>query len=85
MNILVFVTLSILSSAACHYFFKTYIVAAVLSAFIASISFQIFAYAVVGYLDPFFIVALLVGWLISFFISLLVGLPFLFERRKTKT
>ncbi len=84
MNILVFVTLSILSSAACHYFFKTYIIAAVLSAFVVSISFQVFAYAVVGYLDPFFIVALIVGWLISFFISLLIGLPFFFERKKVK-
>ncbi len=82
MNILVFVLLSILSSAVCHYFVKTYILAAILSACIASISFQSFAYVVVGYLDPFFIVALLVGWLIGFFISLLIGIPFLFERRK---
>jgi len=53
------------------------ILLAMLSAFISTILFQVAGYFVVGYLDPFFLIALIGGWLVSFIISLIIGFVFL--------
>ncbi|HEV8441137.1 MAG TPA: hypothetical protein VGT40_23860 [Methylomirabilota bacterium] len=82
MSILVFVVVAILASALCHYIAKSYIIAAIASAFVTAISFHIIAYLVQGYLDPLAIVSLITTWLIGFVISLLIGLPVMFERRR---
>jgi len=84
MSILVFLVLAILSSTLSHYLLKTYVPAAVVSAFITAITFQIVSYLVDGYVDPLFIIAVVVTWLLSFGISLLIGIPFLLERRNVK-
>ncbi len=58
---------------------------AMLSAFISTILFQAVGYLVVGYLDPFFLIALIGGWIISFIISLIIGFVFLpSAEKKTK-
>jgi len=64
------------TSVLFHYLDRSYIRACVLSAVVSSVLFQIFAYFHAGYLDPFFIIALIVGAAAAFVISLIVGLPF---------
>ncbi len=84
MSILVFVVLVILSSIGGHLLLKSYISAALLSSVLAAICFQVFAYIAQGYLDPLFIVAFLVSWLVSFVSSLLIGIPFFLERKRSR-
>lgn len=84
MGILIFLTIAIGISLVCHYLMKSYILASVTSALLASIAFQLLNLIFQGYLDPLAIIALLITGLIGFVISLLLGLPFLLERRKAK-
>ena len=68
--------------------YSTTILLAMLSAFISTILFQVVGYLVVGYLDPFFLIALIGGWIISFIISLIIGFLFLpseEEKRRRKS
>lgn len=82
MNILIFLVISVMSSIFCHVLIKSYIPAAFFSSVTTAVCFQFLGYFVVGYLDPLFIVALIITWLISFIIALLIGIPFFLERRK---
>jgi hypothetical protein len=82
MNILVFVVLVILSSIGSHLLLKSYVAAALLASFVAAICFQLFAYVAQGYLDPLFVVAFIVSWLVSLIAALVIGIPFFLERKK---
>jgi len=84
MSILVFVVLVILSSIVSHLLLKSYISAALLASLVAAICFQVFAYIAQGYLDPLFIVAFIVSWLISLVSALVIGIPFLLERKRSR-
>lgn len=64
-----------------HYKINNTLYASILSAIVASLTFQIIGYFVVGYLDPFFIPALVIGAGIAFCIALVIGLPFTYIRR----
>jgi hypothetical protein len=48
----------------------------ILAAFDSTILFQIVGYFVLGYLDPFVLIALVIGWFVAFIVSLIVGLVF---------
>ena len=84
MSILVFVVLVILSSVGSHLLLKSYIAAALMASVIAAICFQMFAYIAQGYLDPLFLVAFIISWLISFISALVIGIPFFLERKKPR-
>lgn len=84
MNVLVFVVLVILSSIGSHLLLKSYISAALLSSVIAAVCFQVFAYIAQGYLDPLFIIAFVVSWLISLVSALVIGIPFFLERKRSR-
>ena len=63
----------------------TTILLAMLSAVIATIIFQVVNCIIVGYLDPFFLMVFIIGLVLSFTISLIVGFLFLpSEEKKTK-
>jgi hypothetical protein len=57
-----------------HSLIHRYWVASILSAFVSTILFQVIGYFILGYLDPFFLIALTVGWFVAFIVSLIVGL-----------
>ena len=81
-GIIILCGISILLAIGFHYKLKSPIVATILSTFSASIAFQVIAYIHIGYLDPFFIIAFILSSGITFLISLLVGIPFTYYRRK---
>ena len=81
-GIIILCGISILTAIGFHYKLKKPLVATILSTFSASIGFQVIAYIQLGYLDPFFIIAFGISSGITFLISLLVGIPFTFYRRK---
>ena len=83
-SILVFSVIVLVCSIVFHTYWKYYFQAVILSSFISAILFQVVGYFVMGYLDPFFLIALVPSWVISFVSSLIIGLPFLIIRKKIK-
>ena len=81
-GVFILVALSLCVSVTVHYFFRSYFPACFASALLASGLFQIFSFLHLGHLDPFSVIAFFVGAVIVFFISLVVGLPFLKFRRE---
>jgi uncharacterized membrane protein YfcA len=84
-SIIVFASVSLISACYFHYKIKNYLVSSVLAALAASLLFQIIGFFVLGYLDPFFLIAFVNTLLISFIVSILVGIPFLYYRKKANT
>jgi hypothetical protein len=81
-GLIILSSISILIGIGFHYKLKKPIVATILSTFSASIAFQVIVYVDLGYLDPFFFIAFILSSGITFLISLLVGIPFIYYRRK---
>ena len=81
-GIIVFAILSLISALSFHYKLRNFFVSSILAAFSASLLFQIIGFFVLGYLDPFFLIAFVSTLLISFIVSMLVGMPFLYYRKK---
>jgi hypothetical protein len=84
-SIIVFGLLSITAALCFNYRLKNLLLSATLSAILVSILFQVIGFLVLGYLDPFFFIAFVNTLIISFIISILVGVPFVFLRKKAKT
>ena len=81
----IFLLITVICSLLIHGYLKRYFIGSILAAFISTAIFQVLGYLVVGYLDPFFLIALVSGLCISFIVSLIVGLPFLyFGKRRTR-
>jgi len=72
-GILIFLGISGVVAAVTHWFYRWFIIACLLSAFVATLLFQIAAFLHLGYLEPFFPIAVAVGGSISFVIALVVG------------
>ena len=81
-SLFVFLAITISCSCLIHGYCKRYFTAAILSGFFSTVLFQAIGYLVLGYLDPFFIIALVGGWIASFVISLFVGSLFLAVRKR---
>jgi phage shock protein C len=83
-GIIVFSLLNVATALSFHYKIKLFFLSSILSAILASLLYQIIGFFVLGYLDPFFSKAFVNTLPISIFIALLVGIPFVYYRRKTK-
>lgn len=69
-------------SIVTHAFIRRFLLACLVSTLVATLLFQVFAYWQLGYLDPFFIIALVTTGICSLVISAVVGLPFALYRRR---
>ncbi len=74
--------ISVLSALAYHFKIPNYLVASFLSAITASVLFPIIGYFVEGYLDPFFVVAMVVGGVAAFIMAIVAGIPVSRLRKK---
>ena len=81
-SIIVFLLLTLISSIFFHYKIKNIFISSILAALVTSIIFQVFGFLVLGYLDPFFLIAFIASLLISFLVAMLIGIPFLRHREK---
>ena len=81
---LVLISISVFVALLAHWLIRHYLVASLCAAVMASVGFQFAAYLHLGYLDPFFIIALATGAVVAFAIAALVGIPFIRVRRKRK-
>ena len=78
----IFSVTGILISVASHYIIRTYFLAAVVATIIIVIAIQVMSYIQLGYLDPFYKIAMITSGAMAFVLSLVVGLPFLRSRKK---
>ena len=81
-SIAVFVLLCLISAFSFHYVLKNFLISSILSALAASLLFQVIGFFVLGYLDPFFLIAFTFSLVISFPISILIGILFVYHRKK---
>ena len=81
---LVLIGISVSAALLAHWLIRRYVLASLCATVIASIGFQFAAYLHLGYLDPFFIIALATGAAVAFAVAALVGVPFVRIRRKRK-
>lgn len=65
-----------------HYFYRKYYDASVYAALSTSLIWQVIAYIDLGYFDPLAPIGFVMGALGSFLVALIIGLPFLFYRRR---
>ena len=72
---------SVMTALIFHINLKRFWVASVLAALTASIIFQVIGYLVLGYLDPFFMIALVTGGLVALILAVLVGLSIRYFRK----
>jgi hypothetical protein len=72
-GIFILLGISGLVAAVTHCICRRYIFACLLSAFVATLLFQIGVFLRLGHLDPFLPIAVVVGSSISFVIALVVG------------
>ena len=84
-GIIVLVLTSLVIGAITHWRVRSFWLACLVSAAASSVVFNVLATIRQGYLDKFFLVALIFGGFYAFIISAVVGLPFaLFRRRGDK-
>ena len=72
-GLLVFIAMAVVASLACHTAIRTFMTATLVSGPVAAIAFQVVVYFQLGYLDPFFPIALVVSSAIGCGISVAVG------------
>jgi len=75
-GVVVFCATSVIVSVIAHALARRSAVASAASATVSTIMFSIFAYLKAGHLDPFFLIALVVGWFWAYIIAYIVGTPF---------
>ena len=81
LGMIVLIGLSVGSALIYHIKLNRLWVASLLAALTASVIFQIIGYLVLGYLDPFFMIALVTGGIVSLVVAVLVGLAIKYFRK----
>ncbi len=79
-GILILIGISVIVAVLAHCFIRHYVLAVACTAFIASLAFNVAAYA--HHPDPFVGLALVFGAVYSGGIAALIGVPFILYRRK---
>jgi len=81
-GIIILISIAIVSAIVWHTFLKRISIAILGSAITAAGTFQVCNYILLGYLEPFFIIALVTTFTIAFIIALIIGIPFRVWRGK---
>lgn len=82
LGLLVLLTVAVVTAVASHWVLRSFPVATLLATTTAVALFQVVAFAHLGYLDPFFMVAVATSSVVCFVVSLLVGWVFVVMRRR---
>ena len=80
-GLVILAAIAMASALLWHWLVPRYIAAVVGATITTATAFQFVAYLHLGYLDPFFLVAMITSSMMAAVIALLVGLPFRAVRR----
>lgn len=83
-GIIIFTTITVMSSILWHTIFTRFSFAVIGSVITAAVAFQISNYLHIGYLDPFFIIAMAVSAVIATFASVAIGFPYYVIRKRKR-
>ena len=75
-SIFVLTSIVFVSAIAWHLFVEKYFLSVAGATLTTAIAFQLANYYYIGYLDPFFIIAILASGCVAFVGSAIIGLPF---------
>jgi len=81
-GLVIFFGLTLASSLLWHWALRSYGVAVLAATVTTVVLFQVAAYVKLGYLDPFFLVAMATSAAMALAISAVVGLPFRSRRKQ---
>ena len=79
-TMILFLLSAVLIAAGCHAFIKRYFLASFLAATGVVVEIQIASYIELGYLDPFWLISSVTGFVMASILALIVGLPFKIKR-----
>lgn len=80
-GILILLGVAVAVALASHAVIKKYLAASLVAACVSVVAFQVLNYAHIGYVDPFLSIAVVVSAPVCLVLSLLVGLPFQWNRK----
>lgn len=80
--LIVILVAAIICAVVAHFTIRRWFLASVASGLAFTILIQIGNYAFLGYLDPFFIIAIVIGALVGFAVATVIGIPFLILRSR---
>jgi len=78
--LLLLLVLWVALALGCHIYIKRYFLASFMAACLMVISVQVVSYIELGYLDPFWLIAMTTSFFMAAILSLIVGLPFKLKR-----
>jgi len=81
-GIIILSIITIISGISWHSFVKNILFAVIGATITTAITFQIANYLYIGYLDPFFMIAMFTTGAIAFIASLIIGIPFAVIRKR---
>ena len=81
-GLVIFFGLALIGSLLWHWVLRSYGLAVFGATVTTVVLFQVAAYVKLGYLDPFFVVAMATSAAMALGISAIVGLPFRFARKQ---
>ena len=84
MALILFCIISVDIAYLFHRKVENYIFACILAALISSVIYQLIGYFVLGFLDPFFLIALATGAGVAFLLALLTGIPVVYNRKRNE-
>ena len=84
-GIVVLVLISVVAAVVGHLRITQYLVACAVSAVVSAVLFQVAVFFQLGYLDPFFLIAIAVSLVIAFVVAMVVGVPFAAKRKATRS
>lgn len=84
MPLIIFCFISISIAYLSHKKINNFFLASLWAAIISSILYQLIGFIILGYLDPFYLIALAGGVVIAFLIALLIGIPVVHNRKKQR-
>ncbi len=84
MAAIVFVSIAIVCALILHWRVRSFFLASIISGPVASLIFQGVITVQLGYMDPFALIAVVVGAFYAWLIAIMVGLPFLGVRSKRR-
>jgi len=79
-----FIVLSTLIAVLCHRKITNFILSCIIAGIIAVVIYQLLSTLILGYLDPFFFVALPRLLVTGIVLAVFVGIPFIYTRRNAK-
>lgn len=82
--IIIFCIISMSIAYVLHKKIKSFLYASIAAGVLTSLIYQIIGIAVIGYLDPYFLIAFAIGSVFAFFIAILIGIPIACKRKTTR-